>query len=462
MTKAKPLPGVAECWIDQPHIPSAKIILTYADRTQMSDKAAPVQLKKTITVGKGLALAVSTVIGSGLLGLPGLALEIGNVYTAAGGWLLISLMLIPLVYIFTYLGMKFTSSAGLAKYAQVSIGNWGSHAVTAVLCGTFVVGIPALALIGGSYAQTVLGLSGNFIFGIAIGILLLSTLFNSIGFSVVNIVNIVSMGALVFMTIIIVLSNGSLFIAGLHVFGKLLTGNIHLNYLDLWRTSALLFWAFIGWENLSFNMEEFKNPSRTIPRVYWLSFIIVVALYLALSITSIGAQYTGISTKGASGLTSLVERTHLGTFQIALMIVVITANACAWVMGASRLYYASGKMGILPSFLGKLTNKSIPLNSLLLSFVIYSFVILVAFYSKTSISSLVLVVSQNFIVLYLLSIFAYWKTDKRARKWGISLLSLLSCGFLLSGFSWWIIYPVFLMGIGYYRYRSTVRKTSIA
>jgi amino acid transporter len=428
----------------------------------MSNEEVTIQLKKTITVGKGLALAVSTVIGSGLLGLPGLALEIGNVYTAAGGWLLISIMLIPLIYIFTYLGMKFTSSAGLSKYAEVSIGSWGSHAVTAVLCGTFVIGIPALALIGGSYAQTMLGLSANCIFGIAICIILLSTIFNSIGFSVVNIVNIVSMGALVFMTIIIVLSNGSLFLAGLHVFGIVLTGNIQLNHLDLWRTSALLFWAFIGWENLSFNMEEFKNPSRTIPSVYWLSFILVVALYLVLSITSIGAEYTGISAKGASGLTSLVERTRLGTFQIAIMIIVITANACAWIMGASRLYYSSGKMGILPSFLGKLTHKSIPLNSLLLSSAIYSSVILIAFYSKISISSLVLLVSQNFIILYILSIFAYWKTDKRARKWCISLLSLLSCGFLLSGFTWWIVYPVFLMGIGYYRYRSKVRTTSIA
>lgn len=420
-------------------------------------ETAPVHLRKSITVGKGLALAVSTVIGSGLLGLPGLALEIGNVYTAAGGWLLISLMLIPLIYIFTYLGMKFTSSAGLSKYAEVSIGKCGSYAVTAVLIGTFVVGIPALALIGGSYAQTVLGLSENSIFGIALCIILLSTLFNSFGFSVVNIMNIFSMSALVLMTMIIVLSNGSLFISGLRVFGIVLTGNIQLNYADLWRTSALLFWAFIGWENLSFNMEEFKNPSKTIPSVYWLSFIIVVALYLALSITSIGAQYAGISTKGASGLTSLVERIHLGIFQIVIMIVVITANACAWIMGASRLYYASARTGILPSFLGKLNNKSLPLNSLLLSFVIYSSVIFIVFYSKISISSLVLVVSQNFIILYLLSIFAYWKTDNRNRKWCISLLSLLSCGFLLSGFNWWIFYPVFLIGIGYYRYRSTVR-----
>ena len=37
----------------------------------MHDLKSPAQLQKTITLWKGLALAVSTVIGSGLLGLPG-------------------------------------------------------------------------------------------------------------------------------------------------------------------------------------------------------------------------------------------------------------------------------------------------------------------------------------------------------------------------------------------------------
>ena len=418
----------------------------------MTDKKETVQLKKTISLWKGLALAVSIVIGSGLLGLPGLALEIGNVYTAAGAWMLISIMLIPLVYIFTYLGMKFTSSAGLAKYAQISIGDWGNHAVTAILCGTFVVGIPVLALIGGAYTQTMFGLSSNTVYIIAIAILLLSTVFNLLGFAIVNIINIASLSTLVIMTLIIVLSNSSFFISGLHVFGETLKGNVHLNYFDLWRTSALLFWAFIGWENLSFSMEEFKKPSKTIPGVYWFSFIIVISLYLALSITSIGAQYSGVSTKGASGLASLVERTPLGVLQIAIMIVVINANACAWIMGASRLYYAAGRDGVLPSILGKLTTKSIPLNSLLLSFVVYSIVILISYYLKFTVSNLVLIVSQNFLVLYVLSIFAYWKTDKRKRRWIIALLALLSCGFLLSGFNWWIIYPTLLIGIGYWNY----------
>ncbi len=418
----------------------------------MTDKNETIELKKSISLWKGIALSVSMVIGSGLLGLPGLALEMGTIYTAAGGWLLISIMLVPLIHIFTYLGLKFTSSAGLTKYAEISLGEWGNYAVSAVLCGTFIIGVPALALIGGAYIQTIFKLSFYMIYIFAIGILLLSVLFNLLGFSIVNIINFASLIVLIALTFVIVISNYSFFYSGLVIFGKTITGNARLNYIDLWRTSALLFWAFIGWENLSFSMEEFKNPSKTIPRVYWLSYVIVIVLYLALSIASIGAQSSGIQTKGASGLTSLVRQTPLSMFQLIIMVIVIIANACAWVLGASRLFYSSGRDGILPKIFGKLTGKSIPLNSLLISFAVYSIVILIGFYFKVSVSSLVLIVSQNFLILYLICIFAFWKTEKRNRRWIITALALLSCSFLLSGFNWWIIYSIILIVIGYFNY----------
>jgi len=124
-------------------------------------------------------------------------------------------------------------------------------------------------------------------------------------------------------------------------------------------------------------------------------------------------------------------------------------------MGASRLYFASGRDGILPAFLGKLSGKDMPLNSLLLSLAIYSVVIITVYYLKVPPADLVLVVSQNFLVLYVVSIFAYWKTDRRERRWFVTLLGLLSCGFLLSGFSWWIVYPAFLLVVGYCNYRLT-------
>lgn len=411
------------------------------------------QLKKTISLWEGIALAVCMVIGTGLLGLPGITLEAGNSYSAAGGWLLISLAVIPLIWIFTRLGLKFTSSAGLSRYAQAGVGEWGGYAVSAVLCGTFAIALPGMALIGAAYIQKFLSLPEDSVALIAILMLALLTAGNLAGVKVSSMINFASLITLVIMLVVIILFNISFVGGGLRIFTETITGTGSLDYPGLWRTSALLFWAFLGWENLSFGLEEFKNPQQSIPRVYWSSFLIVVFLYLSLAATSIGAQVSGVSVTGTAGLVSLVYRTPVGPLLMLIMMLVIFANDNAWVFGASRLIYASGRDGILPSFLGRLSKNGVPSNSLIVLFVFYTaFITLTYFVRQFSVPVIILLVNQNFIVLYAFSILAFWKTEKGPSRWIFTILALAACGFLLSGFSWWVIYPLVLLGIGYFSY----------
>ncbi len=411
------------------------------------------ELKKTISVWKGTALAVCTVIGSGLLGLPGMTLEIGNVYSVAGGWLLITVSMIPLIYIFSKLGRTYTSAAGLSKYAEEALGPSGAYAVSAVLCGTFTLGIPAIAWIGAAYVQKLFGVPQGFAWGLAVMILVIATTINLMGVKVVNLINMASLIALAAMMVLIICANIRFFYQGFIVFRQTLFLRGPIDFHDLWQVAILLFWAFMGWENLSFSLEEFKKPEKSIPRVYWLSFLVVIVLYFGLTITSLGAQNSGVSVKGAAGLASLVSKSPVRIFQLFIMILVIPANANAWIFGASRLYYSAGRTGILPSFLGRLSKNDLPLNSMIASLGVYILVILVTYYLKIPIAKLVLLVNQNWLVLYVFSILAYWKTETRVRRWIVTGLASISCLFLLAGFSWWIIYPLSLLAIGYIRYR---------
>lgn len=417
------------------------------------------ELKKTISIWEGLALAVSMVVGSGLLGLPGLAISEGGIYAAAAGWFFTSVAVIPLIYIFSKLGLKYTSSAGLSRYAQEAVGDWAGYSVAAVLCGTFTVGIPALALIGGAYAQKLMNFSDGSVFLLAIVILGVMTFLNLKGINVASIVNKISLSALIFIVLIIIMVNLNFFSIGLNSAFRIFTDG-NLNIHDLWKVSALLFWAFLGWENLSFGLEEFKNPEKSIPLVYWLSFGVVVFLYLSLAVTSIGAQVSGVSVIGASGLVSLVKDTPVGTVLVGVMVLVILANANAWIFGASRLIYASGRQGILPAYLGRLSKHNVPSFSLISLFLFYTAVIIIVKFANLSISNLILLVSQNFLILYVFSILAYWKSESGIRKWLITAAALLSCGFLLSGFSWLILYPITLIILGYLSYRRRIEYNS--
>ncbi len=64
------------------------------------------KLKASITFRQGLALAFTLVVGSGLLGLPGITIDQFGPYNTALSWLVTILSLIPLFYIFVRIGVN--------------------------------------------------------------------------------------------------------------------------------------------------------------------------------------------------------------------------------------------------------------------------------------------------------------------------------------------------------------------
>jgi amino acid transporter len=323
------------------------------------------------------------------------------------------------------------------------------------MAGSFAIGVPSLGMIGGAYLRDLFGTSHGSTAWFAIGILGLVTLANLLGVRLAGVINTLSLAALVLVVVAVVALKAGYLGSGLHVL-RTAAGGEDVRYFDVWTVAAVLFWAFIGWESLSFSLEEFHEPERSIPIVYWASFGIVALLYLALGFTSIGADAEGVHIAGASGLTALIRETPVGDVLLPLMILVILANANAWVFGASRSIYAAGREGILPRPLGRLSRRRIPAVSLLALFAVYVLVILVVQYGDLSLTRLILIVSQNLLVLYAFSIFAYWRTENSGARWLVAALALVSAAFLLSGFNYWIVYPAALLALGFLTYRRRV------
>jgi basic amino acid/polyamine antiporter, APA family len=410
------------------------------------------ELKKTISFRRGMGLAICMLIGTGILALPGLALDAGNVYEAILGWFLIAIVALPLIEICSSLGLKFPSTAGLAGYAEEAVGPWGGYAVSYLVGGSFFFGLPAVALIGSEYLRQLFKLSDA---GAALFAVLLVTLMflsNLAGMRIISLINYAALAVLFLLISLLIVFNLDFLGSGLGVASEALSGNAHINLHNIWKVAALLFWAFLGWENLSFSLGEIKDPEKNIPRLYWLSFALVTSIYLVLALISTGASISGASIQGAAGLSSLVLFTPKGNLLIWLMIVVIAANACSWNFTASRLLYAGGRTGIFPEIFGKLSKKNIPVSSLIGLYILSIFLILGSYLFKIPVSTMMLFVSQNYVFIYAFIIIAYWKSETGWNKWIFSVLSLASLSFLISGFTWKIIYPIFLIGFGYFRY----------
>lgn len=416
------------------------------------------ELKKTIGFWKGIGIAVTMVIGSGLLGLPGLTFGYTNVYESLLGWLLMPFIVSPLIKVFSDLGMKYTSSAGISKYAEVAVGDYGRYIVTTIYCGTFTIGIPALAIIGGSYINELFGVLSPYI--LAIIILILMSIMNLFGIKFSSIINLFSLVLLLPLVFLVEFFNINYLVTGFKIFFNNGIFNIDVSQIkinNLWKVCAILFWAYLGWENLSFGLAEFKRPKRTIPSIYWISFFLVSFLYIVLATVSAGAIINNIKLAGPSGLTVLIKNIPYYKIVLSVVVILIMANANAWIFGASRLIYASGKDKILPQFLGKLSKKDMPANSIIVLCLFYVLFVIATYLFNIDVSIVIMLVSQNLIILFGITIFAYWKIKRGINRWFISITSSISIIFLLSGFNWLFTYPVFLILLGAIAYRRNLK-----
>lgn len=411
-------------------------------------------LERTINLSKGMALAICMLIGTGILALPGLVLSEGNVHEAIAGWILIAFITIPRIEISSVLGLSFPSTAGLIGYVEEAAGTWGRYSASYLISGSYLFGLPAIAFIGSEYMKEFFDLSNTG--GVLCTIFIVSLMFisNLSGIRILALINYMALAILLLIIGLITIFHLDFLISGLSVAGNGLAEHEKMNPEVIWNTTTLLFWAFLGWENLSFSLGEIEEPEKNVPLLYWLSFFVVTVAYIAVALISIGASTKGVSIDGAAGLSRIVILIPGGDLLLGLIVIVLIANACSWNFTASRLVFASGRTGVFPEILGKLSKRNIPLFSLVALYLLSITIIVLCYSFNVPVEAMMMLVNQNFIFIFGFVIIAYWRTEKRWRKWIFSALSILSISFLISGFNWKIVYPVFLIIFGYFRFTS--------
>lgn len=137
--------------------------------------------------------------------------------------------------------------------------------------------------------------------------------------------------------------------------------------------AALVFFAFIGFDEVITLAEETKNPTRTVPRALFLALAISTVLYVLVAIAA-------VSVLGASGVASAarplaaVGEATLGSWAArALSIAALfsTGSTVLLVITAgSRMLYGIAAAGDLPRALSHVKLQRVPLNALALTVVV--------------------------------------------------------------------------------------------
>src|SRR5881397_4084146 len=134
-------------------------------------------LRKAVTMRYAVALYMSSVLGSGVLVLPGLAAQIAGPASLIA-WLLLSLASYPLAYTFASLSARKPESGGVYSFARESFGQRWADAVGWLFIVWYVTGAPVVTVIAASYLSYAIPLSNTMIHVVAALIILGTFLIN--------------------------------------------------------------------------------------------------------------------------------------------------------------------------------------------------------------------------------------------------------------------------------------------
>jgi len=298
-----------------------------------------------------LGLAGVTVSGVGIILGAGIYALLGEAAGLAGNavWLsfgIAAVMAACTALSYAELSSMFPSAAAEFEYVSQAFGQriafvagWLilasgvlSTATVALGFGGYIAGatglpvVPAaLLLIAGLCALAIRGIRETALFAIAM------TLIEAAGIVFVILIGLPALGSVDYFT----MPNGA---------------------SGVFKGAALVFFAFMGFEEMVKLAEETKNPEQTIPRAILLALGIAVALYMLVTVSAVsvlGWERLASSSAPFAEIAGAVLGEN--AFAVITMVALFaTANtALLLLVAASRLAYGMAAAGSLPSLLGR-------------------------------------------------------------------------------------------------------------
>ncbi len=355
-------------------------------------------LRKAVTMRYAVALYMSSVLGSGVLVLPGLAAQIAGPASLIA-WALLSLASYPLAYTFASLSARKPESGGVYAFARESFGPRIANATGWLFIVWYVTGAPAVTVIAASYLAFAFPLSRTLVYLVAAIIILGAFLVNYRGIVISGRIQLAVVASIVFLLLTTVAASGP----------SIRAENFQPFFPDglipIGVAAALIFWSYLGYENVSNVAEEFENPKRDFHRSIILSVALISGLYFSVAIATVGTQAYkaggNVAPFAAILSNALGAYGAAGTAILAVFIIFGTVNA--YTTGMSRVIYRAAKEGSVPRTLDKIHGKTgVPHRSLAMLSGLSSISLLLFYFLNVDLQTALLIPSGAAILVYVI------------------------------------------------------------
>jgi len=400
-------------------------------------------LKRTLSLRDGITLAIGSIIGSGVLFLPALT------YQLAGSdvmvvWIVATLLCFPLLKVFSDMVNHVPSERGVEGFVSLGLGRHLGSSVPLLFLGTVTIGMPSAAIIAGQYVTQFMGSTE---LGIVTSCLLvaLGVGANFGGVKLGGRINSIVAALLFVVGGVLVALTTPAAIQGYH---KLIP---QFELQPILAGVVVAFWAYAGFENLTFISGEFKNPRRDFTISMLVALLVCGFLYLILSINfaSLVDRSSIDSFAGLAQLANSAELSDSVLLSITMFAVFAVAiNFVSWTWGISRLVYSSATQGFLPLVLSKLKDSN-PRNATSFLGVIFFCVLTFAHLNPSYFQKGLVVVSTNFVLIYILCMISYAVYEKSFYKKLLGAGVALGLSYVLTSSGPLLLYPLSIIAVAF-------------
>jgi amino acid efflux transporter len=414
------------------------------------------QLKKTIGKRELLTYYITSLVGVGILIVPGIAAQIAGPASIIS-WLLLTIISCPVAFVFAQMSIVVPDSGGIPAFVEHSFGKYYGKSLSVLLFFTMIVGNPVMGLASAHYLKGIVQFDLEWLPLIGYGFMLISIIFNLVGLRTSSKIQSIALFIL---------------ISGLLIIIFTALPKTQVDYLvpftpNGWKAvgtaMTVCFFSFLGWENVSSIAEEVKDPGKTFKAVIPWALISVGVLYLSITFVYITVVSPNMQGKDITILSSILKTVFGDNIQTiggvyALSLLILATNS--WVLGASRLTYALARDEIIFSSFSELSLKSkTPTKAILFLGLAYGVVILIMALFGSSEEWLIKIANANFLLIYMsafvagIRVFSSWKLKF------FSYLALFSTSVFIPFFGRAILFSLLLFFIiCIYIYLSTKTK----
>lgn len=132
-------------------------------------------------------------------------------------------------------------------------------------------------------------------------------------------------------------------------------------YTGIILAFVLIFFAFIGFEDMANVAEEVRRPQKTIPRAIMLSILITGIIYVLVSLSVIQILDWQVLAKSSAPLADVAHAALGENGRITLSLIALFATASTvliTLVAGARILYGMSKSGSLPNFLSRVHFKT--------------------------------------------------------------------------------------------------------